>query len=1144
MALRVMMVSIHCLCLFQLLIAALLTSAFAQVKTMITPDGSLGTKVNQNGPVHTIDDGAIRGPNLFHSFDRFDVGAGDMARFTGPASVENILSRVTGGLQSMIDGGLQSDIPGANLYLLNPSGVMFGPNARLDITGSFYISTADVLRLGTDGAFHASLDEQSMLSVSVPSAFGFLQDDPAGIRIEGTSLAVPTSQALSVIGGDIHIGEHLALRSSATLVAPSGQLHLVSVASPANVSLLPTDAERHLTVNGFTRLGAVTIRGSALVDVSSSDGAGIVFIRGGRLFVDNALIFADTTGEQGVDSIGIDIRVEKDLILTNGAFITTDALASGNAGDIRVTAGKVELLNGAVIASRTFAQGNAGRVEVEAGELRIDESGTDQFTGIVSNASPDSSGEAGTVTVTVQGLVELINGAEVASNTFAQGNAGRVEVAAGELRIIGLGTPNQFTGIASSADQGSLGNAGMVTVTVQGTVELINGASISSSTFAQGNAGSVEVAASELRINGLGTPDQFTGIVSSANSDSSGSAGTVTVAVQGLVELRNGASISSSTFAQGNAGSVKVAAGELHIDESGTDQFTGIVSNASQGSSGAAGTVTVTVQGLVELRNGAEIASNTFAKGNAGSVEVAAGELRIDDMGTDQLTGIVSNANRGSSGSAGTVTVTVQGLVELLNGAEISSNTFAQGNAGSVDVVAGELRIDDLDTPDQFTGIASGASRGSSGSAGTVTVTVQDLVELLNGAEISSSTFAQGNAGSVEVVAGELRIDGGRTNQGTGIASLATLNASGSVGNVEVVVGTATLLNGGAISIEARQILPESQITERTEARILIRADHLLMDGEANITAESTGNVPASAIEILAGTLVIEGNSRISTQSSAGARGGDIQVTAQSAVRLRASTITAEVSLAGGSGIGGDIDIDADAIELMDGARIIAESRGTGDAGNMRIHARQTLLIDQSEVNMSAVLSDGGDINVTAEFARLRDGQLTTAVGRGDGSGGNITVNTNLGLLERSEISADAFGGPGGNITILADGFVTDVDSTVTASSQLSVDGTVSIQGLADLSGSLTPIDSAFASATALQSDPCFSRLQGEGIGRFTLAGRNRHPTEPGGWLPSPSGKVAIAAVIPPARRQAALLSPGQPRLASSHNRWHRDCVR
>src|SRR5215510_4837176 len=127
-----------------LLLGALLPVSQAQITTTITPDSTLGTTVTQNGSVHTITGGTRpgNGPNLFHSFDRFSVGTRDIASFQGPSGIINILSRVTGGQLSEIDGTLQSTIPGANLYLLNPAGVLFGPNASLDITGSFHVSTA------------------------------------------------------------------------------------------------------------------------------------------------------------------------------------------------------------------------------------------------------------------------------------------------------------------------------------------------------------------------------------------------------------------------------------------------------------------------------------------------------------------------------------------------------------------------------------------------------------------------------------------------------------------------------------------------------------------------------------------------------------------------------------------------------------------------------------------------------------------------------------------------------------------------------------------------------------------------------------------------------------------------------------------
>src|SRR6185436_2408707 len=133
---------------------------------------------------------------------------------------------------------------------------------------------------------------------------------------------------------------------------------------------------------------------------------------------------------------------------------------------------------------------------------------------------------------------------------------------------------------------------------------------IASGTFARGDAGRVEVQASDLHIEGTGTPDSLTGITSQVSQGSSGNAGSVSVIVAGLLELRNGSEISSKAFGQGDAGGVEVQVSDLHIEGTGTaKQPTGITSQVSQGSSGDAGSVSITVAGLLELHNGATIVS-------------------------------------------------------------------------------------------------------------------------------------------------------------------------------------------------------------------------------------------------------------------------------------------------------------------------------------------------------------------------------------------------------------------------------------------------------------------------------------------------------------------------------------------------------
>jgi filamentous hemagglutinin family protein len=209
-------------------------SIHAQVPTNITSDNSLGTQVTPNGNVYDITGGTRpdNGTNLFHSFGQFSVGGGDTANFlndTG-ADTTNILGRVTGGDPSSIFGTIQTtDFPGANLFLLNPAGVIFGPSASLNVSGSFYASTADFVRLGEDGIFYAELGEESVLTIAAPTAFGFLSDNPQGITLDQSQLIVEADQTLGLVGGDVDI-------SGAQFTAPNGNIVLASVASPGEVT--------------------------------------------------------------------------------------------------------------------------------------------------------------------------------------------------------------------------------------------------------------------------------------------------------------------------------------------------------------------------------------------------------------------------------------------------------------------------------------------------------------------------------------------------------------------------------------------------------------------------------------------------------------------------------------------------------------------------------------------------------------------------------------------------------------------------------------------------------------------------------------------------------------------------------------------
>jgi filamentous hemagglutinin family protein len=219
-----------------LLLVALL--ATGPVRAQIITDGSVGPKVSLSGSQVDIgaDLGTRTGDNLFHSFEKFGIATGQTATFTGPGTIRNVISRVTGGEISNIDGTLRSTVGQADLYFLNPAGVIFGPNAQLDVPGSFHVSTAHELRFD-DGVSFSALDKSgSSLTVAAPEAFGFLDRPPGPITVDQSELRLKPGKTLSLVGGDLMIDGG----RTGSIRAEDGVVHLVSAtqrAGPADMRI-------------------------------------------------------------------------------------------------------------------------------------------------------------------------------------------------------------------------------------------------------------------------------------------------------------------------------------------------------------------------------------------------------------------------------------------------------------------------------------------------------------------------------------------------------------------------------------------------------------------------------------------------------------------------------------------------------------------------------------------------------------------------------------------------------------------------------------------------------------------------------------------------------------------------------------------
>lgn len=821
----------------------------------ITLDGSLGPRGPLPGPHYRIpaEVGQIRGPNLFHSFGEFNVPTQGSATFVGPTTITNILGRVTGGNVSHIDGLLKSEIPGANLYLLNPNGVMFGPNARLEVSGSFHVSTADYLRLADGARFSARLSDTSTLSVAPPAAFGFLGSTPAAITVQGSTLEVPEGQALSVIGGDAQI-------VGGRLTAPSGRINLASVASPGEVSLTASG----LDVGSFAQLGNFHLSHGGLLDVRGP-GGGTVVIRGGQLAMESAAIVAGTSGD--IDGGGIDIAV-RGVTLTGGAQITSlseppgqgaagaiviradrvtvqgenSAIGSGTSGAgasgmVMVEAGQVSVREGGAILSSTEGAGPAGSITIKAGALEMD--GGD----IQARAERGSTGSAGAITVTA-GRVTLTGLAQIDSSTLGAGPGGTVTVRATEILTIaghdGLVSSGLFSNTSGE------GTAGTITVEA-GRIILQDEGVLSSTAFGSGPGGRILVNA--------GTLEMESGALIQAQSaaSSTGSAGAVAVTA-GRITLTGGTQISSGTHGAGPGGTVTVTATEALII---TGNPSGLFSSTK--GQGAAGTVTLEASRVV-LRQEGRIASTTSSTGPGGNVNIKAGVLVMEGglIQTASAQG-VSTTERG--GDAGTITVTARS-VTLTAGAQIDSSTRGDGHSGTVAVTAADAVAISGDESGLFTSttgrgpggdiilqahqvqlteraiISAKSSGDSDAKAGNVTITALDTLQMQRHSAVTAEA-SQAKGGNIRVTASSIvRLQDSQITAtvggGAGDGGNVTIDPDFIVVQGSQITANAFAGTGGRISLTASKAFladPSSVVTASSTLGI---------NGEVNLQAPVT----------------------------------------------------------------------------------------------------------------------------------------------------------------------------------------------------------------------------------------------------------------------------------------------------------------
>lgn len=829
----------------------------------ITVDGTVGTKgagfqlTEGNGyatsPIDYLvknDLGTRSGSNLFHSFDVFNVETNGSATFSGPAGIVNVINRVTG-LQSgpspsSIDGALRSDIAGANVYLFNPSGVVFGENASLDISGSFYTSTANYVLMADGVRFDASSPETPLLSSAPPVAFGFL-GGPAGdtgIEVNGSLLEVDEGMSLSLIGGDVLIKDGL-------IYAPGGQINVVSVASAGELDMtdpdLGTDQFETMgdidvvhTGDIFSRFvqvksGSFKLLGN--LDTTSSSG-GTVMIRSGNFSAENGVVFSDSDGAGPAGNIDMDVRDE--ILLTNESLLASDALGDGGGGSIVVRATDVRVESGSSIQLANFGSGSGGSMQIEA-------TGTVTLSGKSPVEAPlegdknstllavtFGSGEGGDISIVAGDVVVGSGGEIILDAASGAGNGGSLELEANRLEM-------SDGGVIVTRTDGD-GNAGNLAFTVQ-TADLSSGAEISSATRGAGSSGDITMTASDS-VTLVGSDENGpTGIFS--NSFSTGDGGQVNITA-GLLALSEGAAIQAAVATDPGlteattgtqAGSVDIHVGQLTIAD--TSQISTQSENAGQ-----AGSVTVDVSGQLGINSDAGpvqggIFSTALGSGSGGSVDVTAGSLSMN--------GGAINASSANSGDAGTVSV-MTGSLAMNNGAQMSTSVSGTGNGGLLNVeVDGNATISSENSDGFSSGLYS-LTEGS-GTGGDVQLAAAN-VSLSNNATINAESTGSGDAGSITVTAdNSVTLDN---------ASITTAAADADGGNIKVTAPEMVYLqdseitaavgggdgDGGNVTIDPKfVVMNNSRILASAiggdGGNITIVTDHFIFSSDSILNASS-----------------------------------------------------------------------------------------------------------------------------------------------------------------------------------------------------------------------------------------------------------------------------------------------------------------
>ncbi|WP_158517573.1 filamentous hemagglutinin N-terminal domain-containing protein [Moorena producens] len=1025
----------------------------------ITPDNTLGNEsslvtpnVNVKGNLaDLIEGGAIRESNLFHSFSDFNVAQFGRVYFANPAGIQNIITRVTGTNISNILGtlGVQGN---ANLFLINPNGIVFGFGSSLDLGGSFFASTADSVLFEDGTVFSAkNPNGQPLLTIKIPSGLQYgsnpaMQRGLGGfpherLHQEGSittqsSLRVPNVQTLGLIGGEVTI-------LGAFLNAPDGRIELGSVGPNSVVNLIPTDTSFVLDYSGVQEFQDISLSKRAFIFTNGESG-GSIQVQGAKVSLrDRSGVFAETNGSESGGGIVVEAS---QLSLEGRSSISTNVTGSGQGGDVSITTGELIISDGAFVSAMTFGEGDGGNLTVDADSTvkLIGPSGDGHFSNPSSlfTETVFGTGNAGDVTITTGELI-VSDGAQVSARTFGKVDGGNLTVDADStVQVIGTSADGRFPSGLFTETFLTIGNVGDLSITT-GELIIKDGAQVSARTGGEGGRGNLTVDAdSTVQVIGTSADGRFRSRLFT-ETVGIGNGGELSITTGELI-VSDGATVSTDTRREGDGGNLTVDAhstvkviGTSAVKLIGTSADARFPSGlfARTEGRGTGGDISISTGELI-IKDGAQVlASPIIGEGDGGSLSVNAssGVRVIGTSANGQFPSALSTQTP-TTGKAGNLKITTGELI-VSDGAQVAAGSFDEGEGGDL-IVDAEETVKVIGTsPDGR--IASGlfTQTEGKGKAKDLKITTGELI-VSDGAAVSAGTFSAGDGGNLTVNAEETVKVIGTSASGEFVSGFSTQANSGAAGNA----GDVTLTTGKLI-VSDGAVVSASSFGEGDGGNLSFE---ILTVEDRRIAQPNQGIKQTISI----GQLIVSDGAEISTTST----------------QLGSSA--------------GNLEINANSIFLNKEGIISAETAG-GDKGNITLSSRHIRLLNESKITTNAENTTGGNITIdTDTLVGLGNSDITANAQQGSGGRVEIDAKSIFGLEFRDDLTPD-----------------NDITATSDLGPSFSGDVILNTPGVDPTSG-LTELPASLVDAEAiLANDLCgFENNRIAGGSSFTITGKGGLP--------------------------------------------------